>query len=303
MGLANYCVLCSALAALVASAIFFQASSLSSLADVVEVAVEPAPGSPALLRQELVERPSDGNLSAVLALALLESTDEIAPNTDADSLYGGKLTLYHPDLAEAKQLVERALKLSPGVPEAHLAHQAVLMAEGNGEDALQAGRKACELRPDSADMYIDLARAHLLAGCAQGCAARNDLRAEKAEEKKRGRRSALEKREADGRKDEERKAAREKGEVKNHLSQGREALRAGAMWRIMEAGRLLKQASEYEPTNLRAKKLERKSRHLITLDAHKVLSTQQVIDNGQCHFFFGQELDGHLCDKRRYKYE
>ena len=39
----------------------------------------------------------------------------------------------------------------------------------------------------------------------------------------------------------------------------------------------------------------------MTLDAHKVLTTEQVMSYAQCHYFFGQELEGQPCDKRRYK--
>jgi len=296
----NYCLLCSAVVALAVSALFFQLGDqlASPLAEDEQASVDPKVG----LRHALAERPGDGNVSAALALALLEP-GEVAPNTDEDSLYGGSLTLYHPNLAEARRLMEQALKLAPGAPETHLAHQAVLMSEGNGEDALQAGRKAVELRPDSAEAYAELARSHLLAACAQGCAARNSLRAEKQEEKKRGRKTALEQREAEQAKHQERQEARGKEGVKSHLSHDRSSLRAGAMWRVMEAGRLFKQGMEAEPSSLRAKQLERQSRHLVSLNAHKVLSTQQVFEYGQCQFFVGQELDGQLCDKKRYKYE
>mmetsp|Transcript_7294 Transcript_7294/g.19116 ORF Transcript_7294/g.19116 Transcript_7294/m.19116 type:complete len:308 (+) Transcript_7294:33-956(+) len=302
----NYCLLCTAAAALGASVLVFQLSNVatptqSSGAGAVKADFVHG------LRHALSERPSDGNLSAALALALLEPVDEVAPNTDEGSLYGGSLTLYHPNLEEARRLAERALHLSPDSPEAHLAHQAVQMSEANGEDALQAGRKAVELRPQSADAYVQLARAYLLAGCAQGCAARNSLRDEKKEEKKRGRKSALVAREEEAQKHAElnanRKSGGGSGSGRSHLEHERSALRAGAMWRIMEAGRTFKQAHEADPTHEYAKELERNSRHLITLNANKVLSTQQVIEYGQCHFFFGQELDGQLCDRKRYKYE
>lgn len=280
-------------------------ASTASTASTVLPAVDPlsSKGIHSQLRRAQSERPHDGNVSAQLALALLEPVSEVAPNTADDSLYGPSLTLYHPNVAEARRLVEQALKLSPGATETHLAHQAVMMAEANGEDALQAGRKAVELSPSSAEAYAALARSHLLAACAQGCAARNSLREEKREEKKRGRRSALEAREAEQAKHEELKQARERGTGKNHLSQDRGGLRAGAMWRIMEAGRLFKQGLEAEPTSASAAALERQSRRLVALDAHKVLSTQQVFEYGECHYFYGQELDGQLCDKKRYKYE
>jgi len=303
------CLLCSAATALALSAFFVQLGDLSqrfgmSASTLGEESAASADSSSlAGLRHELAARPGDGNLSAALVLALLEPVDEVAPNTNENSLYGPSLTLYHPNLAEARRLLEQALQLAPNTPETHLAHQAVLMAEGRGEDAIQVGRKAVELQPETAAAYMELARSHLLAACAQGCAARNSLREEKKEEKKRGRKSALEQREADAVKHEERKAARDKNGAKGHLTQDRGALRAGAMWRIMEAGRLFKQGMEAEPKSVRAKQLERRSRSLVALDANKVLSTPQVIELAQCHFFYGQELDGELCDKARYKYE
>ena len=66
---------------------------------------------------------------------------------------------------------------------------------------------------------------------------------------------------------------------------------------------LFKQAADAEPDNEEAQRLMRASRRLVNLDAHKVLNTEEVIQFGECHLFFGQELDGSLCDKKRYKYE
>ena len=286
------------LAVLVAYGLQQLGKAPSATADVKED-LSPLPA----LRRAIAEQPGDGALNAQLALVLLQPVDTVAPNTDEDSLYGPDFTLHHPNVAESRQAMERALKLAPNLPETHLAHQAVLMAEGNGEEAIQPGRKAVELAPTSADAYIALARSHLLAACAQGCNARQSLRAEKKDEKKRGRKSPLEAREEEAAKSQKRQELVKSGQVEKHKMNDRGSLRAGAMWRVMEAGRLFQQGADAEPTSELARDLAGRSRQLTHLDGFKVLNTEQIIKFGQCHLFFGQEVDGSLCDKARYKYE
>ena len=259
------------------------------------------PSSPAHLRLEVSAKPTDGRLHAQLAIALLKPLEEVAPNTDESSLYGPDFTLHHPNVAEARKHTDLAIKHAPTVLETQIASTMTLMAEGKGEDAIQPGRRVVDLAPKSADSHILLARAHLLAGCAQGCECRESLRKEKKEERKQGRKSALEAREEEAKKSSERQSATpaaRKAAVKD-----RSTLRAGAMWRIMEAGRILQTATSSEPENAYAKRLAKESKKLVTLDAHKVLTTEQVMSYAQCHYFFGQELEGQPCDKRRYKYE
>jgi tetratricopeptide (TPR) repeat protein len=262
------------------------------------------PFSPAALQESLAKRPSSGPLHAQLALALLQPVDEVAPNAGADSLYDPDFTLHHPNVAESRKAMEVALKLSPSLSEAHLAHQAVLMAEGRAEEAIQPGRRALDLNPTSAHAYTAWARSHLLAACAQGCAARESLREEKKKEKAAGRaKTQLEAREEEQRTQMERREMAKDRKPTGKPPMDRGQLRAGAMWRIMEAGRLWKQGAAAEPESEEAQQLHRMSKRLITLDAFKVLNTEQVIQFGQCEHFFGQELDGHTCDKKRYKYE
>jgi hypothetical protein len=263
------------------------------------------PSSPAALRADIARRPSDGVSNARLALALLKPTATVAPNADEASLYGADFTLHHPNVGESRVALEAALKYAPNLAETAQAHQAVLMAEGRAEEAIQPGRRALDLTPTSAHAYAALARAHLLAACAQGCAARMQFRAEKKAEKRAGRKSALEAREESARKRQEKKTRGGLG-----LATERSQLRAGAMWRIMEAGRLLKQGAEAESGNEEAKRLSKQSRHLISLDAHQVLTTEQVLRHGECAVFFGQELqlgedenERVLCDKARYAFE
>ena len=228
----------------------------------------------------------------------------MAPNAGADSLYDPDFTLRHPNVAESRKAMEVALKLSPSLSEAHLAHQAVLMAEGRAEEAIQPGRRALDLNPTSAHAYTAWARSHLLAACAQGCAARESLREEKKKEKAAGRaKTQLEAREEEQRTQMERREMAKDRKPTGKPPMDRGQLRAGAMWRIMEAGRLWKQGAAAEPESEEAQQLHRMSKRLITLDAFKVLNTEQVIQFGQCEHFFGQELDGHTCDKKRYKYE
>ena len=194
--------------------------------------------------------------------------------------------------------MEKALKLSPLLSTSHLAHQAVLMAEGRAEEAIQPGRRALDLDPTSAHAYTAWARSHLLAACAQGCAARESLRTEKRKEKSLGRRSQLEVRE-----EEQRRAQEQRQSGKRPSTLDRSTLRAGAMWRIMEAGRLWKQGAAAEPNSEEAQLFHRMSKHLLALDKFGMLDTEQVITFGECKHFFGQKVDGHLCDKKRYKYE
>jgi len=261
------------------------------------------PSSVAAMRMAAAQRPGDGALQANLALSLLRPSSVAAPNTNEDSLYGPDFTLGHPDMSESRRAMERALRYAPNLAASQAAHQAVLMAEGHAEEAIQPGRRAVELAPTSAAAYIDLARSHLLAACAQGCSARMSLRREKQEDKKRGKaKSALEQREAQAEVSDARQKASERGKSAG-MPTDRGSLRAGAMWRLMEAGRLLKTATEVEPTDTEAKRLHKQSRGLITLDAFKVLNTEQVLHHGECSHFFGQELDGNLCDKKRHKYE
>ena len=158
------------------------------------------PSSPAHLRLEVSAKPTDGRLHAQLAIALLKPLEEVAPNTDESSLYGPDFTLHHPNVAEARKHTDLALKHAPTALETQIASTMTLMAEGKGEDAIQPGRRVVDLAPKSADSHILLARAHLLAGCAQGCECRESLRKEKKEERKQGRKSALEAREEEAKK-------------------------------------------------------------------------------------------------------
>ena len=307
--------------ALAFSAFYLQPSSQTAPSQVErrDEPKQPAPSKPAPpkkvnpvagLRRQHSEKPNDSHVSAQLALALLEPVDGIAPNTDESSLYGGGLTIHHPNAAEARQLMERALKDAPRLATVQLAHQAVLMAEGRGEEAIQPGRQAVELAPeaDKAAANIAWARSHLLAACSQGCAARESLRKEKREEKKVGRKSALEQREKSAEEDQARRKSQEEGGdgAPPKMTVDRGQLRAGAMWRIMEAGRLLGEASEKDPAS--AKRYAKIGKKLAKLNAHKVLNTEEVITHGECHHFFGQELwtsptQSALCDMKRYKYE
>ena len=128
-------------------------------------------------------------------------------------------------------------------------------------------------------------------------------REEKMKEKKEGRKSALDKREEEAEAHQVRKQQRESGKGGGPTSWDRGSLRAGAMWRLMEAGKIFKQGADAEPENEEAQRLAKAAKHLTHLDAFKVLNTEQVMHYGECHRFFGQELDGSLCDKKRYKFE
>lgn len=168
------------------------------------------PGPVVPLRRATRLNPRDGAAQARLALALLKPTPEVPPTADEGSLYGSDYVLAHPDAEEARAAMDEALRLRPGASETHLAHQAVLMAEGRAEEAIQPGRKAIELAPKLAKGYVELARSHLAAACAQGCGARMDLREEKKSEKRSGKKSALEAREEEARSQEVPRRARRK---------------------------------------------------------------------------------------------
>lgn len=247
----------------------------------------------------LITAPVNGKQQALLALALLRPLESLAPNADNDSLYGSEFTLHHPNVARARAAVDAALAAAPHMLETHQAETAVLMAEGKGEEAIQPGRRAVDAAPtpaQAAQEQIQLARAHLLASCAMSCSARESLRAEKRAEEKAGRRkSALETREDEQRQQQE---ATTKGRKMDRSTQ-----RAGAMWRIMEAGRILQQAAASAPADQEVKRLARSSKSLVKLDANKVLNTEQIMVYAQCHFFFGQQVDGAMCDAKRYSYE
>ena len=260
------------------------------------------PASPAYLQKAIHANPSNGRLQAQLALSLLAPVEAVAPNADDESLHGGEFTLYHPNMVEARAALDKALKSAPTAIETHMAHTAVLMTEGRGEDAIQPARAAAELAPKWPRAHIDNARAHLLAACAQACEARESLRTEKRAEKKAGKKSALEEREEQAQKQQDMKEAREGGGAKP-MAKDRGSLRAGSMWRVMEAGRILQTASLADPKDAEARRLARLSKRLTALDAHQVSTTEALVQFGECHWFFGQELDGHQCDKRRHKYE
>ena len=265
------------------------------------------PDEVAILREALATRPTDGELNAKLALKLLAPVDHMAPNIpDDSSIYSEGFTLGHPRADDARKAMEVALRVSPGLSSSHLAHQAVLMAEGRAEEAIQPGRKALDINPHSAHAYTELARSHLLAACAQGCQARESLRREKKEEKKSGRKSALEQREREAAENQRRQEAAQQGSSRPPLDRG--GLRAGAMWRIMEAGRLLQQAAAADPGSAGTARRGKAGRKLAQLQGSKVLSTEEVMAHAQCQHFFGQELapdpdSRYLCDKKRYKYE
>ena len=125
----------------------------------------------------------------------------------------------------------------------------------DAEEAIQPGRRALDLDPTSAHAYTAWARSHLLAACAQGCAARESLRTEKRKEKSLGRRSQLEVRE-----EEQRRAQEQRQSGKRPSTLDRSTLRAGAMWRIMEAGRLWKQGAAAEPNSEEAQLFHRRSK-------------------------------------------
>ena len=265
------------------------------------------PASPLHLRRELAANPNNGRLQAQLALTLLAPVDSVAPNADEDSLMGGQFTLHHPNAPKAREALEKALKAAPQDLQTHMAHAAVLMAEGKGEDAIQPARRVAEGNPKSAAAHWVNARAHLLAGCAQACEARESLRAEKRAEKKAGRKSALEEREEQAKKQHEMKQMREERKSgkdgPNPTFMDRGSLRAGSMWRVMEAGRIFQTAAQAEPEDEEARRLAKAALPLSKLDAFQVSTTEALIRYGECHHFFGQELDGHMCDKKRFKYE
>ena len=70
-----------------------------------------------------------------------------------------------------------------------------------------------------------------------------------------------------------------------------------------KAAIILQQAAKADPKDAYARRLARDSKRLTSLDAHQVSSTEDLMVYGECHYFYGQLLDGHACDKKRYKYE
>ena len=186
------------------------------------------PNSTGYLRLRIKESPSNGVLQAQLAIALLAPVEEVVPNGDEGSLYGDQFTLYHPNVAEARRALDIAMQRAPQALETDRAHTMVLMAEGHGEDAIQPGRRVVEKAPKSAASHILLARAHLLAGCAQACQCRELLRKEKRSEKRSGRKSALEKREEEAEESQRRQEASKDPSKAKPMMKDRGSLRAGS---------------------------------------------------------------------------
>ena len=144
---------------------------------------------------------------------------------------------------------------------------ALLLAEGQTEDALQPGSKALELDP-SARTYMALARAHLAATCALACQAR-------AEEQK------------------------TKAGLGPEPARGKDAgtLQAGAMWRVMEAGRNYEAAANAEPENEAAQEASLKSKPLRNLDAFRVSRTAELFELAECSVYEGKRLNGKRCPR------
>ena len=251
------------------------------------------------IQRAVDDDPFNADLQSQLAMAMIEPNETYPATANAESLHGGAFVLDHPAISESRLIMEKALKLMPGSAEPHFAHQAVLMAEGRVEEAIQPGRKAIELSSDSSRGYRELARSHLAAGCAQACAARLMLR----EEKKLKKNKASAQTQALAASGQLGGRGQGDGRDGGRGTVDRGSLRAGSMWRVMEAGRLLQTATKVNPTDDELAAMARKSKPLTNLNAHQVSSASQLIHYGECEWFYGKTLDGGLCDRKRHGYE
>jgi len=243
-----------------------------------------------VLRQKLRLKPSNSSLHSKLALQLAYG----GAAAQEDSASAADQSLHHPFILNHERLDEMraisaaALEMAPESTAALRAQMAVLMAEGRAEESLQPGMKAIRIDPNCVDANKELARAHLGAGCAQACQARTIFREEKKKPKYDNTPKPKEE---------------ERGGGGGRPPRDIGSLRAGSMWRIMEAGRLYKQAAAIDPSDKELKELSQRTLSLRTANAHSVMNIAALLSAGQCDVFYGKELDGELCDKPRYKFD
>ena len=79
------------------------------------------------------------------------------------------------------------------------------------------------------------------------------------------------------------------------------ARRAAALWRVMETGRLLRNASDADPDDADAAAAADATAHYVELDAFKGSTTNELIDLAKCRPYVGTKLDGKVCPAGRKK--
>jgi len=239
-----------------------------------------SPGDQApLTLEDLVQRapPTSGVYKTKMERAkrlLAKDAGDVAAMADMAELLlesgGGSRPLSEEQLASGRELAGKLGKLAPGGAAAFRAQMALLLAEGQPEEALQPAAELLKQSPGSAAAHFSAAQAYLSATCSKACAARHheQIAATAPEGTVFG------------------KGGRD-GEASNN--------RAAAMWRVMEAGRTLAAGAVAEPHNTRAQEAAEASRSLRELDAFRVSTSSELFSLGNCAVFEGRKLDGKRC--------
>ena len=170
--------------------------------------------------------------------------------------------------AEGRRHAELAQALDPESWAAYRAERALHLALGDAEESLLPSSFVLAQDADPVRGYTEHAEAMLVAACSNACAARYlEMNPDK---QSRGMETAS-------------------------------ARRAAALWRVMETGRLFRNASLADPTNEHAAKAANKTAHFVELDAFKGSTTNQLIDLADCRPYVGTKLDGKVCPAGRKK--
>lgn len=173
-------------------------------------------------------------------------------------------------LAEGRKMAERAATLSPKSAAALWARMALLLAEGNPEDALEPAAKLLQV-DSSWHAHEAVTHAYLAAGCSMAC------------------------------------KARRYEQILRHAPEGavhseaeppaREASskRAAAMWRVMEAGRTAAKGASLAPADTQAAAWRDVTKALVQLDAFRVSTSDELFKLAGCTAYEGLKLDGKRC--------
>ena len=170
--------------------------------------------------------------------------------------------------AEGRKHAELAMAGDPESWAAFRAERALHLALGDAEESLLPSSRALERDADRARGLAEHASAMLVAACSNACAAR--YLEMKPEEQSRGMETAS-------------------------------ARRAAALWRVMETGRLLRNASDAAPDDADAAAAADAAAHYVELDAFKGSTTNELIDLAKCRPYVGTTMDGRVCPAGRKK--
>lgn len=230
--------------------------------DVVRGGRLPPKSSDLKMVKERVQRVLSGNTNDAKALAeratmLLESGYGTRPPTPED-------------MKQGKADADKATELAPKAAASLRAQMALLLANGDAEDAIGLASKYAEA-DDTAEANTILGHAYLAATCAKACAAR---------------------------KQEQVGVHAPKGTVyqeRNDPSSKASTHRAASMWRVMEGGRTFSKAAGLAPGNRALEEVSEATKNFRDLNAYQVSSSDTLMELGDCEVYVGLKLDGKRC--------